>query len=141
MPGRRGSPGAPPGGMEAHLARPQHAQPHTNTHLRPWLRPAHIKPVAALLEEHGKQDGGLKRSLGMFSLTAIGIGAIIGTGIFVLTGLVAARYAGPGIIISFVLAASVSALVALCYAEFATTVPITGSAYTYAYVTLGEVVA
>jgi APA family basic amino acid/polyamine antiporter len=71
----------------------------------------------------------------------MGIGAIIGTGIFVLTGVAAARYAGPGLVLSFVVAGVVSALAALCYAEFASTVPIAGSAYTYSYATLGELVA
>lgn len=137
--GRRRGPFDMP--MEAHLARIQQTQPHIQHHPWQWPRPRHVKPIAALLEERGKHEGELKRSLGLFSLTALGIGAIIGTGIFVLTGLVAARYAGPGIIISFVLAAFVSALAALCYAEFASIVPISGSAYTYAYATLGELIA
>jgi APA family basic amino acid/polyamine antiporter len=83
----------------------------------------------------------LKRTLGPISITAMGIGAIVGTGIFVLTGVAAAKYAGPGLILSFVLAAIVSGLAALCYAEFASTVPIAGSAYTYSYATLGEFIA
>jgi APA family basic amino acid/polyamine antiporter len=86
-------------------------------------------------------DGGLKRVLGPGNLVALGIGAIIGTGIFVLTGQAAAMHAGPAIVISMVLAGVVSALAALCYAELASTVPISGSAYTYAYATLGEFVA
>ena len=87
-------------------------------------------------------DGGhLKRVLGPVDLTSLGIGAIIGTGIFVLTGQAAAAHAGPAIVLSMVLAGVVSALAALCYAEFASTVPVAGSAYTYGYATLGEVVA
>jgi APA family basic amino acid/polyamine antiporter len=83
----------------------------------------------------------LKRVLGPIDLTTLGIGAIIGTGIFVLTGQAAAMHAGPAIVLSMVIAGAVSALAALCYAEFASTVPIAGSAYTYGYATLGEVVA
>jgi APA family basic amino acid/polyamine antiporter len=83
----------------------------------------------------------LRRVLGPVDLTALGIGAIIGTGIFVLTGQAAAAHAGPAIVLSMVLAGIVSALAALCYAEFASSVPISGSAYTYAYATLGEFVA
>jgi basic amino acid/polyamine antiporter, APA family len=83
----------------------------------------------------------LKRVLGPVDLTTLGIGAIIGTGIFVLTGQAAAAHAGPAIVLSMVLAGVVSALAALCYAEFASTVPVAGSAYTYGYATLGEGVA
>ena len=97
------------------------------------------KPIESLVE--AKHDGGLKRVLGPGSLVALGIGAIIGTGIFVLTGQAAAAHAGPAIVIAMVLAGVVSALAGLCYAELASTVPIAGSAYTYAYATLGEFVA
>ena len=83
----------------------------------------------------------LPRVLGPVDLTMLGIGAIIGTGIFVLTGQAAAAHAGPAIVLSMVLAGVVSALAALCYAEFASTVPVAGSAYTYGYATLGELVA
>src|ERR671924_405315 len=83
----------------------------------------------------------LRRVLGPVDLTALGIGAIIGTGIFVLTGQAAAAHAGPAIVLSMVLAAVVSTLAALCYAEFASTVPVAGSAYTYGYATLGEFIA
>src|SRR5512139_4302364 len=86
-------------------------------------------------------DHTLKRVLGPFNLITLGIGAIIGTGIFVLTGQAAAQYAGPAIVLSMVLAGLVSALAGLCYAEFASTVPIAGSAYTYGYATLGEFIA
>jgi amino acid permease len=87
------------------------------------------------------QGGKLKRVLGPTELTSLGIGAIIGTGIFVLTGQAAAMHAGPGIVLSMVLAGVVSGLAALCYAEFASTVPVAGSAYTYGYATLGELAA
>ncbi|MEH7456036.1 amino acid permease [Bacillus sp. JJ1127] len=83
----------------------------------------------------------LNQTLGAFDLTLLGIGAIIGTGIFVLTGIVAAKHAGPAIVLSFVLAAIVCACVALCYAEFASTVPVSGSVYSYTYITLGEIFA
>src|SRR5262245_35031563 len=83
----------------------------------------------------------LRRILGAFDLTALGIGAMIGTGIFVLTGTASAQYAGPAIALSFVLAALGSLCVGLCYAEFASMLPIAGSAYTYSYVAFGEVTA
>ncbi len=95
------------------------------------------KSVADLQAEATK-EGGLKRSLGAFNLVMLGIGAIIGTGIFVLTGTVAAQNAGPAVVLSFVLAGLASVFAALCYAEFASVVPIAGSAYTYGYATLGE---
>mgnify|MGYP001592992798 FL=1 len=93
------------------------------------------------VEAQASGEHSLKRVLGPVNLITLGIGAIIGTGIFVLTGQAAAAYAGPGIVLSMVLAAVVSALAGLCYAEFASTVPIAGSAYTYGYATLGEFVA
>ena len=83
----------------------------------------------------------LKRDLSALDLTVFGVGVIVGTGIFVLTGQQAARNAGPAIVLSFLLAAVVCALAALCYAEFASTVPVAGSAYTFGYATLGELVA
>src|SRR5450432_4224771 len=83
----------------------------------------------------------LKRSLGPWSLIALGIGAIIGTGIFVLTGPAAARYAGPGVVYSFIVAAIGCVFAGLCYAEFAAMIPVAGSAYTYGYATLGEIFA
>jgi len=86
-------------------------------------------------------DQRLKRALGATNLTALGIGGIIGTGIFVLTGTVAAQNAGPAVILSFVLAGVASIFAALCYSEFASLVPMAGSAYTYGYATLGELVA
>ena len=84
---------------------------------------------------------GLKRTLGPWGLIGIGIGAVIGGGIFVITGIAAADHAGPAVILSFVLAAICSGFTALCYAEFATMIPVSGSAYSYAYATLGELVA
>jgi APA family basic amino acid/polyamine antiporter len=83
----------------------------------------------------------LKRTLGPFSLTAIGVAGVIGTGIFVLLGHAAAQSAGPAIVVSFVMAGVISTFAAFCYAEFASMVPIAGSAYTYAYATLGEIFA
>jgi basic amino acid/polyamine antiporter, APA family len=100
------------------------------------------KPIARILEEHEGSGGNtLPRVLGRSSLVALGVGAVVGTGIFVLTGQAAAANAGPAIVISMVIAGLVSALAALCYSEFATSVPVSGSAYTYAYATLGEFVA
>ena len=89
----------------------------------------------------GTEGGGLKRVLGPGQLMLLGVGAIIGTGIFVLTGQAAAANAGPAIVISMVVAGLTSVLAALCYSEFAASVPVAGSAYTYAYATLGEFVA
>src|SRR3954452_13833007 len=93
------------------------------------------------LQAEAETDHSLKRTLGPLNLTALGIGAIIGGGIFVLTGLVAAQNAGPAVILSFVLAGIASVFAALCYSEFASLVPMSGSAYTYGYATLGEFVA
>jgi APA family basic amino acid/polyamine antiporter len=93
------------------------------------------------LQAEAESDHSLKRALGAMNLTALGIGAIIGTGIFVLTGTVAAQNAGPAVILSFVLAGIASVFAALCYSEFASLVPMAGSAYTYGYATLGEFIA
>jgi APA family basic amino acid/polyamine antiporter len=99
------------------------------------------KPLSALMTE-AKEAGehSLKRTLGPFQLTALGVGAVIGAGIFVLSGL-GAHYAGPGLMLSFVLSGLGCAFAALCYAEFAAMIPLAGSAYTYAYATLGELFA
>nr|WP_237716645.1 amino acid permease [Brevibacillus sp. CF112] len=83
----------------------------------------------------------LKKTLGAFDLTMLGIGAIVGTGIFVLTGVAAAEHAGPALVLSFVLSGLACVFAALCYAEFASTVPVSGSAYTYSYTAFGELVA
>jgi len=87
------------------------------------------------------QDHSLRRALGPLNLTTLGIGAVIGAGIFVMTGQAAATYAGPGIVFSFIVAGFACGLAGLCYAEFASMIPISGSAYTYSYATLGEFVA
>jgi APA family basic amino acid/polyamine antiporter len=97
------------------------------------------KPIEQLkAEASAGGEHSLKRVLGPVNLVTLGIGAIIGTGIFVLTGQAAAQYAGPAIVLSMILAGIASALAGLCYSEFASTVPIAGSAYTYGYATLGE---
>jgi basic amino acid/polyamine antiporter, APA family len=99
------------------------------------------KPMNLLMEEAGETGGhSLKRTLGVFQLTALGVGAIIGAGIFVMVGL-GAHYAGPGLSLSFVLSGLGCAFAGLCYAEFAAMIPLAGSAYTYAYATLGELLA
>ncbi|MBS0627573.1 MAG: amino acid permease, partial [Verrucomicrobia bacterium] len=99
------------------------------------------KSIQSLVDEAAQKRHTFSRSLGALNLTAIGIGAIIGTGLFVLTGQVAAEYAGPGVLISFLIAGMISVFAALCYAEFAALIPIAGSAYSYAYVTMGEFIA
>src|SRR5438046_1843483 len=93
------------------------------------------------LQKEADTDKSLKRALSALNLTTLGIGAIIGTGIFVLTGTVAAVNSGPAVVLSFVLAGVASIFAALCYAEFASLVPMAGSAYTYGYATLGELFA
>src|SRR4051812_45500624 len=99
------------------------------------------KPLKMLMEESRETgEHSLKRTLGVFQLTALGVGAIIGAGIFVLSGL-GAHYAGPGLMLSFVLSGMGCAFAGLCYAEFAAMIPLAGSAYTYAYATLGEIFA
>src|SRR5438874_3488025 len=97
----------------------------------------------SLLQQEAASEGQhtLRRALGALNLTTLGIGAIIGAGIFVLTGTAAAQYAGPAVVLSFVLAGVACAFAGLCYAEFASLIPIAGSAYTYGYATLGELVA
>ncbi|MGA0600603.1 APC family permease [Caulobacter sp. KR2-114] len=97
------------------------------------------KSVAQIQSEH--EHGELKRSLGALNLVLLGIGCVIGTGIFVLTGRAAAQFAGPGIMISFIITGTLCALVALCYAELASVLPVSGSAYSYSYASMGEVVA
>lgn len=100
------------------------------------------KSIPKLLEEANRSgEGTLKRSLGGISLIALGIGAIVGAGLFSITGMAAAEYAGPGIMISFIIAAVGCGLAGLCYAEFASMIPVAGSAYTYSYATMGEFIA
>src|SRR5437660_10447347 len=89
--------------------------------------------------EGGEQH--LKKTLGAFNLVAVGIGAIIGAGLFSLTGIAAAENAGPAVVISFVIAAIGCAFAGMCYSELASMIPVAGSAYTYAYATMGELVA
>lgn len=96
------------------------------------------KPIKDLIAET-KGDKGLKKALGAFDLTLLGIGCIIGTGIFVLTGVAAADLTGPALILSFILAGLACCFAALCYAEFASMLPVAGSAYTYGYAGLGEI--
>jgi len=102
------------------------------------------KSIERLMRESsGDHDGGhtLKRTLGKTNLVMLGIGAIIGAGIFVLTGAAASQHAGPAVVISFIVAGLACAFAGLCYSEFASMIPIAGSAYTYAYATLGEFIA
>jgi basic amino acid/polyamine antiporter, APA family len=99
------------------------------------------KSIEQSLEDTEDVDFKLKKSLTALDLTVFGIGVVIGAGIFTLTGRVARDYAGPGVVFSFLIAAVCCALAALCYAEFASTVPVAGSAYTFSYATLGELVA
>lgn len=102
-----------------------------------WIR----KPLESLLKEASDDGNELKRTLGAASLVALGVGAIIGAGLFSLTGIAAADFAGPGVTLSFIIGGIACAFAGLCYAEFASMIPIAGSAYTYAYATLGEFVA
>src|SRR5690242_956546 len=99
------------------------------------------KSIEQSIRDTEEPDHQLRRELSALDLTVFGIGVIIGTGIFVLTGVAAHDNAGPAVAISFVVAGIVCALAALCYAELASTVPVAGSAYTFSYATLGEVVA
>src|SRR5438309_10145083 len=99
------------------------------------------KPIEQILSESSESgEHSLKRTLGAFQLTALGVGAVIGAGIFVLSGL-GAHYAGPGLMLSFVISGMGCAFAALCYAEFAAMIPLAGSAYTYSYATMGEIFA
>ncbi len=100
-----------------------------------------VKPLSRIMAESEGGDHTLKRTLGPGSLIALGIGAIIGAGLFSLTGIAAAENAGPAIALSFVVAAIGCAFAGLCYSEFSTMIPIAGSAYTYAYSTMGEFIA
>src|SRR5512145_2311720 len=99
------------------------------------------KSIDQLMHTAEDTEHGLKRALGAIDLTALGVGAIIGAGIFVLTGNAAAMHAGPAIILSMIAAGVACAFAGLCYAEMASLIPIAGSAYTYSYATLGEFLA
>src|SRR3954468_11059738 len=106
------------------------------------MGPLRTKPVEQSLEDIEEVSGNhLRRRLSALDLTVFGVGVVIGTGIFVLTGKAAKEMAGPAVALSFVAAGVACALAALCYAEFASTVPVAGSAYTYSYATLGELPA
>ncbi|MDD5200762.1 MAG: amino acid permease [Terrimicrobiaceae bacterium] len=106
-----------------------------------WRRTKSILELQEDLTDDARDPSALKRHLGPASLVLLGIGVVIGAGIFSITGAAAGQYAGPGIVLSFVIAGFACALAGLCYAEFASMVPAAGSAYTYAYATLGELVA
>src|SRR6187401_7842 len=99
----------------------------------------HKKAIAELQAE--SESNTLRRALGPLNLTTLGIGSIIGTGIFVLTGTAASQNAGPALIISMIIAGVGCGFAGLCYAEFASMIPVAGSAYTYAYATFGELLA
>jgi APA family basic amino acid/polyamine antiporter len=99
------------------------------------------KPLSSLMGEAGDSEKGLKRTLGSWALIALGIGAIIGAGLFARTAVAAAQHAGPSVTIGFIVAAVGCAFAGLCYAEFASMIPIAGSAYTYSYATMGELIA
>src|SRR5579864_9265384 len=99
------------------------------------------KSVEQLLSDSQEHEHQLKKTLSAWDLIAIGIGCIIGTGIFVLTGKVAIENAGPGVMLSFVVCGLACIFSALCYAEFASLIPISGSAYTFSYASMGEIMA
>src|SRR5215813_1724987 len=99
------------------------------------------KPLSILLGEASESEKGLKRTLTAWSLVALGIGAIIGAGLFVRTAAAAANNAGPSVTIGFIVAAVGCAFAGLCYAELSSMIPIAGRAYTYSYATMGELVA
>ena len=109
----------------------------TNKYMSIWK----TKPLSVLLNEASESEKGLKRTLSSRSLVALGVGAIIGAGLFSLTGIAAAEHAGPAVTLSFILAAVGCAFAGLCYAEFASMIPVAGSAYTYSYATMGEFMA
>src|SRR5690606_41503416 len=97
------------------------------------------KTISDLLLKSGNMQ--LPKTIGPFDLIMLGVGAIVGTGIFILPGTVSALHAGPGIIFSFTIAAVVCAFAALCYSEFSSTVPVAGSAHSYTYISVGEIIA
>jgi APA family basic amino acid/polyamine antiporter len=124
-------------------AKPDTGQSSLETGKKPEWRTLQVlgasslrKSVGQIQSEH--EHGELKRSLGAVNLILLGIGCIIGTGIFVLTGRAAAQFAGPGIMISFIITGTLCAFVALCYAELASALPVSGSAYSYTYASMGE---
>src|ERR1044071_4371937 len=127
------------------LDRPQ-VRPHHSRHMSSFGQLFRTKSLDALVAETQEEGHQLKKALGPWNLVALGIGAIIGAGIFATIGTAAAGDAsrpgaGPALMLSLVLTAVVCGFTALCYAEFASMVPVSGSAYTYAYATLGELAA
>jgi len=116
----------------------QHGTPHDSRRNRGLFR---TKTVEQSIRDTEEPEHTLKKSLSALDLTVFGVGVVIGTGIFVLTGKIAKEQAGPAVALSFVVAGVVCALAALCYAEFASTVPVAGSAYTFSYASLGELPA
>lgn len=113
----------------------QHGTPHDSRRNRGLFR---TKTVEQSIRDTEEPEHTLKKSLSALDLTVFGVGVVIGTGIFVLTGKIAKEQAGPAVALSFVAAGVVCALAALCYAEFASTVPVAGSAYTFSYASLGS---
>src|SRR5947209_14233601 len=109
--------------------------------VRMFFQQLFAKKTLETLHAEAAGENRLRRILGPINLTSLGVGAIIGTGIFVMTGEVTAHNAGPAIMLSFVVAGLACLFAALCYAEFASMAPVAGSAYTYAYTTLGELLA
>src|SRR5215210_3921551 len=99
------------------------------------------KSIEQAIQDTEEPEFQLRKALGPLDLTVFGIGVIIGTGLFVLTGVAAANFAGPAVSLSYVVSGIACALAALCYAEFASTVPVAGSAYTFSYASIGEFVA
>lgn len=99
------------------------------------------KSISDVISESESANSGLRRNLSTFNLVSLGIGAIVGTGIFVVTGTAAAEYAGPGLTISFIISAIACIMAGLCYAEFASMMPVAGSVYSYSYTTMGEMLA
>ena len=99
------------------------------------------KSIDRLMQDGGEGESSLKRTLGPWALVALGIGAIIGAGLFVRTAAAIADHAGPSVVLAFLVAGLGCAFAGLCYAEFASMIPIAGSAYTYSYATMGELMA
>ena len=115
----------------------------TSTTTSPSLlaRMLRTKPIENITEVAAELNGGgLQRNISLFQLTMLGVGATIGTGIFVILG-DAVPKAGPGVVLSFIIAGITAGLTALCYAELASTIPASGSSYSYSYATMGEMVA
>ncbi|WP_084515619.1 amino acid permease [Nocardia acidivorans] len=119
------------------MAAPTRVEPTTT----PRINPFRVRGAEAALASSESTAGALKRTLGRTDLIAMGVGTIVGAGIFVTTGIAAATKAGPSIVLSFLLAGAICVLVALCYSELASMTPVSGSAYTYTYSTMGEVPA